>query len=135
MTWLLVGLFQNVVFDWFLILSPMFLVYEINYSKGRILEKNLWTDSISEDQISNIFNLKHSILFLNFYFSSVLIDFASADDSRYQWQGYIVALMMFICQMIKSVLFNFSFWSSQIVGMQMKTMLIAAIYKKVSSLL
>ena len=63
----------------------------------------------------------------------MLIDYASAGDSNASWQGYVLAVLMFIVQMIKSVLFNFSFWSSQVSGMQLKTMLIAAIYKKVCS--
>ena len=65
--------------------------------------------------------------------SRLLIDYASAEDSGTAWQGYVLAVLMFVVQMIKSVLFNFSFWSSQVAGMQIKTMLIAAIYKKVCS--
>ncbi|XP_076457725.1 multidrug resistance-associated protein 1-like [Babylonia areolata] len=60
----------------------------------------------------------------------LLIDYAATDNSLTSWQGYSVAVLMFLAQVAKSVLFNFSFWSSQVAGMQLKTMLIAAIYKK-----
>ncbi|PVD27620.1 hypothetical protein C0Q70_12786 [Pomacea canaliculata] len=46
------------------------------------------------------------------------------------WPGYVLAVLMFLVQMVKSLLFNFSFWSSQVAGMQLKTILIAAIYRK-----
>ena len=64
----------------------------------------------------------------------MLIDYASAQDSATSWQGYTLAALMFLTQSIKSVLFNFSFWSSQVAGMQLKTILIAAVYKKVIAL-
>ncbi|KAI8775250.1 multidrug resistance protein 1 [Biomphalaria glabrata] len=61
---------------------------------------------------------------------SLLITYAENKDTDYVWKGYALAVLLFITQMVKSVLFNFSFWMSQIVGMQMKTTLVAAIYKK-----
>ncbi|KAK7499875.1 hypothetical protein BaRGS_00008966 [Batillaria attramentaria] len=60
----------------------------------------------------------------------LLIDYVSGGDAADGWQGYVLAVLMFLVQMVKSILFNFSFWSSQVAGMQLKTTLIAAIYKK-----
>ncbi|KAK3771211.1 hypothetical protein RRG08_053354 [Elysia crispata] len=61
---------------------------------------------------------------------SLLINYADNKENDYAWKGFALAILLFVSQMFKSILFNLSFWSSQIVGMQMKTTLIAAIYKK-----
>ncbi|GFR59427.1 canalicular multispecific organic anion transporter 2 [Elysia marginata] len=61
---------------------------------------------------------------------SLLIGYAENKENDYAWKGFTLAVLLFASQMFKSILFNLSFWSSQIVGMQMKTTLIAAIYKK-----
>lgn len=61
---------------------------------------------------------------------SLLIAYAENKDNDYAWKGFTLAVLLFVSQMFKSILFNLSFWSSQIAGMQMKTTLIAAIYKK-----
>ncbi|RUS75497.1 hypothetical protein EGW08_016746, partial [Elysia chlorotica] len=61
---------------------------------------------------------------------SLLIDYADNKEDDYAWKGFTLAVLLFISQMFKSIFFNLSFWASQIVGMQIKTTLIAAIYKK-----
>ncbi|XP_059172943.1 multidrug resistance-associated protein 1-like [Physella acuta] len=77
-----------------------------------------------QKMVSDIFLMISPVLL------SLLISYADHADVDFVWKGYAIAVLLFITQMIKSVLFNFSFWMSQIVGMQMKTTLIAAIYKK-----
>ncbi|KAH9514953.1 Multidrug resistance-associated protein 1 [Bulinus truncatus] len=74
--------------------------------------------------ISDIFLMLSPILL------SLLISYAENKDTDFVWKGYALGVLLFLTQMAKSVLFNFSFWMSQIVGMQMKTTLVAAIYKK-----
>lgn len=71
-------------------------------------------------------------MFNIYYQPSLLISYADEKDTTYAWKGYAIAVLLFVSQMFKSILFNFSFWTSQIIGMQLKTTLIAAIYKKVS---
>ncbi|XP_025103128.1 LOW QUALITY PROTEIN: multidrug resistance-associated protein 1-like [Pomacea canaliculata] len=44
--------------------------------------------------------------------------------------GYVLAVLMFVVYMVRTLLSNFSYWCSQVVGIQLKTILIAAIYKK-----
>ncbi|PVD27621.1 hypothetical protein C0Q70_12787 [Pomacea canaliculata] len=51
-------------------------------------------------------------------------------NERQACSGYVLAVLMFLVQMVKSLLFNFSYWCSQVVGMQLKTILVTAIYRK-----
>ncbi|GFO05509.1 canalicular multispecific organic anion transporter 1, partial [Plakobranchus ocellatus] len=74
--------------------------------------------------ISDVFLLCSPVLL------SLLISYADNRADDYAWKGFAIAVLLFLSQMFKSVLFNLSFWASQIAGMQMKTILIAAIYKK-----
>lgn len=46
--------------------------------------------------------------------------------------GYVLVVLMFLVNMVTSLLFNFSYWLFQIIGMHLKTNLIAAVYRKVS---
>ncbi|PVD27626.1 hypothetical protein C0Q70_12792 [Pomacea canaliculata] len=55
----------------------------------------------------------------------------SPDDNDKQTRsGYVLAVLMFLVYMVRTLLACFSFWCCQVVGMQLKTILIAAIYKK-----
>ncbi|PVD27623.1 hypothetical protein C0Q70_12789 [Pomacea canaliculata] len=44
--------------------------------------------------------------------------------------GYVLVVLMFLVNMVTSLLFNFSYWLFQIIGMHLKTNLIAAVYRK-----
>ncbi|XP_025100027.1 multidrug resistance-associated protein 1-like [Pomacea canaliculata] len=52
------------------------------------------------------------------------------DNDKQARSGYVLAVLMFLVYMVRTLLASFSFWCSQVVGMQLKTILIAAIYKK-----
>ncbi|CAL1531990.1 unnamed protein product [Lymnaea stagnalis] len=102
-------------------------IHEKKPSLLRVLSKMVGAPlliGLAQKVVSDIFLMLSPVLL------SLLISYAENKDTDFVWKGYALAVLLFITQMVKSVLFNFSFWMSQIVGMQLKSTLIAAIYKK-----
>ncbi|PVD27630.1 hypothetical protein C0Q70_12796 [Pomacea canaliculata] len=62
----------------------------------------------------------------------LLIEQVTSPDNndKQSRSGYVLALLMFLVYMVRTLLSSFSFYCAQLVGMQLKTILIAAIYKK-----
>ncbi|XP_025100022.1 LOW QUALITY PROTEIN: multidrug resistance-associated protein 1-like [Pomacea canaliculata] len=52
------------------------------------------------------------------------------DNDKQARSGYVLAVLMFVVYMVRTLLASFSYWCCQLVGMQLKTILIAAIYRK-----
>ncbi|PVD27629.1 hypothetical protein C0Q70_12795 [Pomacea canaliculata] len=105
---LILGLFANAVSEGILILCPMLLGSDDTRS---------CVDKIPER--------------LNTCCRLLIEQVTSPDDNDKQARsGYVLAVLMFLVYMVRTLLASFSFWCSQVVGMQLKTILIAAIYKK-----
>lgn len=60
----------------------------------------------------------------------LLINFIH-DRSQQAWRGYVYAVLMFIVAFIQSMLLHQYFHRCMVVGMRIRTALIAAVYKKV----
>ncbi|PVD27627.1 hypothetical protein C0Q70_12793 [Pomacea canaliculata] len=105
---LILGLFANVVSKGILILCPVLL------GSG---DTRSCVDKIPER--------------LNTCCRLLIEQVTSPDNNDKQARsGYVLAVLMFLVYMVRTLLSNFSFWCSQVVGMQLKTILIAAIYRK-----
>ncbi|PVD27617.1 hypothetical protein C0Q70_12783 [Pomacea canaliculata] len=55
----------------------------------------------------------------------------NANDDQLWSASFLLEVLLFLVQMLKSLLFDRNFWSSQVAGMQLKTILTSVIYKKV----
>ncbi|PVD27664.1 hypothetical protein C0Q70_12831 [Pomacea canaliculata] len=66
----------------------------------------------------------------------LLIEQVSKPDAndKQVWSGYVLAVLMFLVFMAKSLLLSLGFWCSQLVGLQLKTLLVSSIYKKLLSM-
>ncbi|XP_038064145.1 multidrug resistance-associated protein 1-like [Patiria miniata] len=54
----------------------------------------------------------------------------TADKGIYQWEGYMYACLLFVCTMIQSSLLHQYFHICMLTGMQLRTALIGAVYRK-----
>ncbi|PVD27619.1 hypothetical protein C0Q70_12785 [Pomacea canaliculata] len=105
---LILGLFANAVSEGILILCPVLLGSDDTRS---------CVDKIPER--------------LNTCCRLLIEQVTSPDNNDKQTRsGYVLAVLMFVVYMVRTLLSNFSYWCSQVVGIQLKTILIAAIYKK-----
>uniref|UniRef100_A0A8C6W973 ATP-binding cassette, sub-family member 2 n=1 Tax=Nannospalax galili TaxID=1026970 RepID=A0A8C6W973_NANGA len=83
---------------------------------------------------SFILKLVHDILlFLNPQLLKVLIAFVSNSDT-YEWAGYIFAIIMFAVSLIQSFCLQYYFQLCFILGMTVRTTVMASVYKKALTL-
>lgn len=66
---------------------------------------------------------------------SLLLDFLVANEPDRKWQGYVIALGLFLTTSVKAIFFGHSLFGATRVGIRIKSVLVAAIYKKVHYLL
>ncbi|XP_050405988.2 multidrug resistance-associated protein 1 [Patella vulgata] len=59
-----------------------------------------------------------------------MISFMSNRNSMHAWRGYILAIGLLVFGTLRAVLFQISLHRASVIGMQMKSALITAIYKK-----
>ena len=53
------------------------------------------------------------------------------DESQSDFYGYLYAVLLFVVELLKSLLLNQYFILSKVVGMRIRTAIIAAVYRKV----
>lgn len=65
---------------------------------------------------------------------SEVIDYAEHKELYPAWQGYVLAVSFFIIMFLNSMANNYRMYHSTNIGMEVKTVLTAAVYKKVRTL-
>ncbi len=56
---------------------------------------------------------------------------ASDDDDEQMWKGYFYAALLFPTTIVSSIFFQQLFYQSNIVGMNIRSAMMSAVYKKV----
>uniref|UniRef100_A0A452GXN3 ATP binding cassette subfamily C member 2 n=1 Tax=Gopherus agassizii TaxID=38772 RepID=A0A452GXN3_9SAUR len=78
------------------------------------------------------FKVVHDLLvFVSPQLLKLLISFV-ADPTAYAWQGYLYALLLFVTALVQSLCLQQYFQLCFVLGMSLRTALMAAVYKKVS---
>ncbi|BFZ17594.1 hypothetical protein BsWGS_20633 [Bradybaena similaris] len=70
------------------------------------------------------------IIFLNPVLLDEVIDYAEHKELYPVWQGYVLAVSFFIIMFLNSMANNYRMYHSTNIGMEVKTVLTAAVYKK-----
>ncbi|XP_043568891.1 canalicular multispecific organic anion transporter 1 isoform X1 [Chiloscyllium plagiosum] len=77
-----------------------------------------------------IFKLLHdTLMFVNPQLLKLMVSFTE-DMSVYQWMGYLYAVLLFIVALFQSLLLQQYFQCCFLLGMRVRTAIIAAVYKK-----
>ncbi|XP_051883066.1 canalicular multispecific organic anion transporter 1 [Pristis pectinata] len=77
-----------------------------------------------------VFKVCHdSLLFVNPQLLKLMVSFAE-EKSIYEWKGYLYAVLLFILAIIQSMMLQQYFNSCFLLGMRVRTAIIAAVYKK-----
>ncbi|KAK7487177.1 hypothetical protein BaRGS_00021529 [Batillaria attramentaria] len=93
-----------------------------------VLAKMFWWDLL----VCFIFKvISDVIFFLSPVFLNLLMQFLSEEKAGRDWQGYVLCLGLFLSCSVKAVFFGHSLFRATRVGIRIKSVLIAAIYKKV----
>ena len=53
------------------------------------------------------------------------------DETQPNFYGYLYAILLFVVELLKFLLFSQFFMLSRVVGMRIRTAIVAAVYKKV----
>ena len=53
------------------------------------------------------------------------------DESQPDWHGYVFAVLLFITASVQSLILNQYFYRAYIIGMRIRTAVVAAVYNKV----
>lgn len=61
-----------------------------------------------------------------------MIDFTN-DKSTFVWQGYLYAVLLFVVALLQSIFLQQYFQRCFVLGMKVRTAIMAAVYKKVKS--
>ena len=64
------------------------------------------------------------------YFNRLMINYVN-DSNEPEWKGYFYAAMMFLAAVIQSILLHQYFHRCFVVGMRVRTAVIATVYRKV----
>lgn len=75
----------------------------------------------------NTFNPKASSPFLR-----LMINFTT-DKSTYPWEGYLYAVLLFVVALLQSIFLQQYFQRCFVLGMKVRTAIMAAVYKKVKA--
>lgn len=79
---------------------------------------------------SAVFKLIHDLLvFVSPQLLKLLVSFTT-DATEFMWKGYLYAVLMLVAAMIQSILLQQYFQGCFVLGMQVRTALMAAVYKK-----
>ncbi len=67
----------------------------------------------------------------SFLFLRALLGFLDAGNSEPIWHGYTYAVLMFLMSFLQSIVLHQYFRIQNLIGMDIRTVLISAIYRKV----
>lgn len=67
-----------------------------------------------------------------FSFPRLMISFTN-DPTRYAWEGYLYSVLLLVVAILQSLLLQQYFQRCFVLGMKVRTALIAAVYKKVKT--
>ncbi|CAC5415770.1 unnamed protein product [Mytilus coruscus] len=115
---------SRLIFWWF---NPMV----IQGYKRDIKRENLWALN-HEDNSSSVFPR-----FEKYWkkeeerVEKLLIQFTK-DKGEYEWRGYLYSVLMFLVAVVQSLILHQYFHGAQLVGMRLRTSIIAAVYNKAS---
>ena len=65
------------------------------------------------------------------YICRLMIRFTQ-DDSQPDWHGYLYAVLMFVAASLQSLFLQQYFYRCKVIGMNIRTSIIATVYSKVS---
>nr|KAG5699780.1 hypothetical protein BaRGS_013500 [Batillaria attramentaria] len=101
--------------------------------KRDLTESDLWQLNRSEqsDTLVPVFERAWREEVMRCRKDSLLMQFLSEEKAGRDWQGYVLCLGLFLSCSVKAVFFGHSLFRATRVGIRIKSVLIAAIYKKV----
>ena len=63
----------------------------------------------------------------------LMIEFTQ-DETQPSWHGYIYAVLFFLTALVQSLFLNQYFYHAYVIGMRIRTAVIAAVYNKVKTI-